>query len=140
MEKEEKIVVVLLLMTLSSLFTAYLCFGSDLVGAGQTSGGETRQYTQESASGKKVTLEAEVLNKRFTHKGDHLILQVDCNSEVMSIFIPKTAGAESINTSIREGDFISVTGIISEYEGKKEIKVQRKEDIIVRGASKTNSK
>jgi DNA/RNA endonuclease YhcR with UshA esterase domain len=140
MEKEEKVVVVLLLMVLSSLLTAYLCFGSDLEGAGQTSGGETRKYTQESVTGKKVTLEAEVLNKRFTHKGDHLILQVDCNSEVLSVFIPKTAGAESVNLSVSEGDLISVTGTILEYEGKKEIKVEKEEDIIVRGTSKTDSK
>jgi DNA/RNA endonuclease YhcR with UshA esterase domain len=140
MEKEEKVVVVLLVMTLSSLLTAYLCFGSDLAGAGQVSGGETRQYTSESTAGKRVTLEAEVLSKRFTHKGDHFILQVDCNSEVMSIFIPKTAGAESINLSVREGDLISVTGTISEYEGKKEIKVERKEDIVVKKASNIGSK
>jgi DNA/RNA endonuclease YhcR with UshA esterase domain len=129
MEKEEKVVVVLLFMTLSSLLTAYLCFGSGLAGAGQVSG--VKQYTQESATGERVSLEAEVLGKSFTHKGEHLTLQVDCNSEILSIFVPKTAGAEVLNASIRKGDIINVKGTISEYEGKKEIKVQRKEDIIV---------
>jgi len=136
MEKEEKVVVVLLFMTLSSLLTAYLCFGSELAGAGQASGGEVRQYTRESATGERVSLEAEVLSKSFTHKGEHLILQVDCNSEVLSVFIPKTAGAETLNTSIRKGDFINVTGTISEYEGKKEIKVERIENITLIGSSK----
>jgi DNA/RNA endonuclease YhcR with UshA esterase domain len=129
MEKEEKVVVVLLFMTLSSLLTAYLCFGSGLAGAGQASGG--KQYTQESAAGERVSIEAEVLGKSFTHKGEHLTLQVDCNSEILSVFVPKTAGAEVLNTSIRKGDLIRVTGTVSEYQGKKEIKVQRKEDIIV---------
>jgi DNA/RNA endonuclease YhcR with UshA esterase domain len=131
MEKEEKIVVVLLFMTLSSLLTAYLCFGSELAGAGQASVGKAAQYTHESAAGERVSLEAEVMSKGFTHKGEHLVLQVDYNSEVLSVFVPKTAGADAINSSIQKGDLISVTGTISEYKGKKEISVQRKEDITV---------
>ncbi len=132
MEKEEKVVIILLIMTLSSLLTAYVCFGTELAGAGQKSGGEARQYTQESVSGEKVFLEAEVLSKRFTYTGEHLLLDVDCNSEVVSVFIPKTAGAEALNMSIQEGDVISVTGTISEYKGKKEIKVEREEDILLK--------
>lgn len=131
MEKEEKVMVLLLFMTLFSLMTAYLCFGSELADAGQKTGGEARQYTRESSSGDKVFLEAEVLSKRFTYTGEHLLLQVDCNSEVLSVFIPKTAGAEALNMSIRKGDFISLTGTVSEYEGKREIKVERKEDILL---------
>ncbi|MDM7920489.1 MAG: hypothetical protein QUS12_15215 [Methanosarcina sp.] len=129
MEKEEKVVVVLLIMALSSLSTAYLFFGSELAGAGQKSEGKALQYTHESEVGKKVTLDAEVLNKRFTYTGDHLLLEVDFDSEVLSVFIPRTAGAEALNSSINEGDFISITGTISEYKGKKEIRVERKEDI-----------
>ncbi|MCO5383776.1 MAG: hypothetical protein NHB15_18260 [Methanosarcina barkeri] len=131
MEKEEKVIVMLLFMTLSSLMTAYLCFGSELADSGQKSGGEARQYTRESNEGGKVFLEAEVLSKRFTYTGEHLLLQVNCNSEVLSVFIPKTAGAEALNMSIREGDLIGLTGIISEYEGKREIKVERKEDVVL---------
>ncbi len=138
MEKEEKVVVVLLFMTLSSLLTAYLCFGPELAGAGQTSGGKVTQYTRESAVGERASLEAEVLSKSFTHKGEHLILQVDCNSEVLSVFVPKTAGAEALNTSIQKGDLISVTGTITEYKGKKEINVERKEDITVIRSSKAS--
>lgn len=137
MEKEEKVVVILLFMTLSSLLTAYLCFGSELTGAGWVAGGKVTQYSQASAVGDKVSLEAEVLSKGLTHKGEHLILQVDCNSEIMSIFVLKTAGAEALNSSIQKGDLISVTGTISEYKGKKEINVERKEDIIVIRSSRT---
>ena len=99
--------------------------------SGKKPGGQARQYTRESGEGEKVFLEAEVLSKRFTYTGEHLLLQVDCNSEVLSVFIPKTAGAEALNMSIREGDLISLTGTISEYEGKREIKVERKEDILL---------
>lgn len=137
MEKEEKVVVVLLFMTLSSLLTAYLCFGSELAGAGQASGGKVAQYTHESAAGERVSLEAEVLSKGFTYKGEHLILQVDCNSEILNIFVPKTAGAEALNMSIQKGDLISVTGTISDYKGKKEINVDRKEDITLISSSGT---
>jgi DNA/RNA endonuclease YhcR with UshA esterase domain len=128
MEKEEKVTVLLLFMTLTSLMTAYLCFGSDLT-LGQGTGKEVRQYTRESAEGEKVFLEAEVLSKRFTYTGGHLLLQIDCDSEVLSVFIPKTAGADALNLSILEGDFISLTGTVEEYEGKREIKVDKKENI-----------
>ncbi len=131
MEKEEKVMVLLLFMTLTSLITAYLCFGPELTASGQETGEEAKPYTRESGEGERVLLEAQVLSKRLTYAGGHLLLQVDCNSEVLSVFIPKTAGAEALNNSIREGDFISVTGTISEYEGKREIKVERKEDILL---------
>lgn len=131
MEKEEKVMVLLLFMTLTSLITAYLCFGSELTASGQETGEEAKPYTRESGDGDKVFLEAQVLSKRLTYTGGHLLLQVDCNSEVLSVFIPKTAGAEALNNSIREGDFISVTGTVSEYEGKKEVKVERTEDILL---------
>jgi DNA/RNA endonuclease YhcR with UshA esterase domain len=61
---------------------------------------------------------------------------VECNSEILSVFVPKTAGAEAFNTSIQKGDLISVTGTISEYKGKKEISVQKKEDIAIIRSSK----
>ncbi len=131
MEKEEKVMVLLLFMTLTSLMTAYLCFGSDLTASGQETGEKAKPYTRESGEGEKVFLQAEVLSKQLTYKGGHLLLEVDCNSEVLSVFIPKTAGAEALNASIREGDFISLTGTVSEYEGKREIKVERKEDVIL---------
>ncbi len=131
MEKEEKIVVVLLVMALFSLSTAYIFFGSELAGAGKSEV-KAIQYTHESEVGEKVTLDAEVLSKRFTYTGDHLLLEVDFDSEVLSVFIPKTAGAEALNDSINEGDIISITGTISEYKGKKEINVERKEDITLK--------
>lgn len=131
MEKEEKVMVLLLFMTLTSLMTAYLCFGSGFTASGQESGKEIRQYSRESGVGEKVFLEAEVLSKRFTYTGGHLLLQVDCDSEVLSVFIPKTAGADALNMSIQEGDFIGLTGTVSEYKGKREITVERKEDILL---------
>lgn len=129
MEKEEKVVVVLLIMALSSLSTAYVFFEYELAGTGQASEGKVLQYSHESGVGEKVTLDAEVLSKRFTYTGDHLLLEVNFDSEVLSVFIPKTAGAEALNSSINKGDLISITGTISEYKGKKEIRVERKEDI-----------
>ncbi|AKB75473.1 hypothetical protein MSLAZ_2212 [Methanosarcina lacustris Z-7289] len=132
MEKEEKVVVVLLVMALFSLSIGYMLFGQELAGAKQQLEGNALQYTHESEVGEKVSLDAEVLSKRFTYTGDHLLLEVNSDSEVLSVFIPKTVGAEALNGLINEGDFISITGIVSEYEGKKEIKVERKEDITLK--------
>lgn len=132
MEKEEKVVVVLLVMAFVSLSTAYLLFGQELAEAGQSSDGTVLQYTHESEVGEKVSLDAEVLSKRFTYTGDHLLLEVNFDSEVLSVFIPKTVGAETLNGLINEGDFINIIGIVSEYEGKKEIKVEQKEDITLK--------
>ena len=119
-------------MALSSLSIAYLFFGPELAGAGQKSEGKALQDINEFEVGEKVNFDAEVLSKRFTYTGNHLLLEVDSNSEVLSIFIPKEAGAEALNSSINEGDLISVTGTISEYNGKKEINVERKEEIILK--------
>lgn len=132
MEKEEKVVVVLLVMALASLSTAYVFFGSELAGAGHKSEGKALQYTHESEVGERVTLDAEVLSKRFTYTGDHLLLDVDFDSEMLVVFVPRTAGAEALNSSIKKGDFISITGTISEYKGKREITVERKEDIALK--------
>ncbi|MCQ1536975.1 hypothetical protein FTO70_15110 [Methanosarcina sp. KYL-1] len=129
MEKEEKVVVVLLIMALSSLFAAYLCFGPGIAGMGKSPGGESWQYTPEAGEGERVSLEAEVLSKRFTYTGEHLLLKVDCGSEVLTVFVPSEAGAGALEESISEGDILSITGVVSEYEGEREIKVAKKEDI-----------
>ncbi|KAF5033231.1 hypothetical protein DSECCO2_608960 [anaerobic digester metagenome] len=57
---------------------------------------------------------------------------MDFDSEVLSVFIPKNAGAEALNSMIHEGDLISITGTVSEYKGKKEINVEKKEDITLK--------
>ena len=135
MEKEEKVVVVLLLMALSSLSVAYLCFGLEFAGAGagKLSGEEFRQYSPDSEVGERVSLEAEVLSKRFTYTGGHLLLRVDYNSEPLTVFVPGNAGVEVLDESIREGDFVSITGIVTEYEGEREIKVTDEADIFLIG-------
>jgi DNA/RNA endonuclease YhcR with UshA esterase domain len=127
MEKEEKVVIVLLLMALSSLSVAYFCFGLEF--AGKVSGGEFKQYSPESEVGERVNLEAEVLSKRFTYTGGHLLLKVDYNSEPLTVFVPSNAGVEALDESINKGDFVSITGIVTEYEGEREIKVTDKAEI-----------
>ena len=129
MEKEEKIVIVLLIMALSSLSVAYFCFSSELDGIGSSAGARGQQYTPEAGVGDQVSLEAEVLSKRFTYTGEHLLLKVDCDSEVLTIFVPSEVGAKALEESINEGDLLSITGVVAEYEGEREIKVEAKEDI-----------
>lgn len=127
MEKEERVVVALILMALISLSVAYFCFGSGPAGAGQ--GAE--ELTAGSALGDRVFLEAEVMSKRFTYKGGHLLLSVDHESEIFTVFIPEDAGVEAVDKAIAVGDFVAITGTLEEYEGSREIKVLNKEDIKV---------
>ena len=130
MEKEEQIVIVLLIMAISSLLIAYLCFSSGLGDSGSSTG-TAQQYAPEARVGDKVYLEAELLSKRFTYVGEHLLLKVDCNSEVLTIFVPAETGAETLEESIKEGDLLSIKGVVTEYEGEREIKVGAKEDISI---------
>jgi len=71
MEKEEKVVVVLLAMALCSLAVAYITFHphSDARGA--------QQLTESSVIGDDVVIEGTLLGKSFTFKGDHLLLSVE---------------------------------------------------------------
>ncbi|MDD4331378.1 MAG: hypothetical protein PHD26_04155 [Methanosarcinaceae archaeon] len=127
LEKEEKIVVLLILMALSSLSIAYFCLGSDPESGGQ--GAE--KLSAKSALGDRVFLEAEVLSKRFTYKGGHLLLKVDYESEVLPVFVPENAGVEALDEHISVGNYVAITGILEEYEGEREIIVRNKGDIQV---------
>lgn len=127
MEKEEKVVVVLTLMALSSLLAAYFCFGS-APGEGEAS---AAQLNAASKVGDKVSFEATVLSKRSTFKDEHLLLKVDHNSDVVTVFIPAKAGASSLNETLGVGDKVSISGILAEYQGEKEVKVQDKSGVVV---------
>ncbi|MDD3041615.1 MAG: OB-fold nucleic acid binding domain-containing protein [Methanosarcinaceae archaeon] len=132
MEKEEKIVVALILMALSSLSVAYFCFGSGPA----CTGSEAEELTAGSALGDRVFLEAEVMSKRFTYKGGHLLLRVDHESEVFTVFVPEDVGVEALDKAIDVGDYVAITGTLEEYEGGREIKILNKGDIRVLQQSK----
>lgn len=118
MEKEEKIVIILLCMALLSLAIAYATFFTE----GTT--GEIKEFSSSSLPGDEVHFEGDVLTKRMTYTGDHLLMEIDYGSGVVTVFVPSDNGAQDVNARINENDHIIVTGIVDEYEGEVEVVIQ----------------
>lgn len=119
MQKEEKIVVVLLLMALGSLAVAEWTFGSS---------------DQSAVAGKldsSTSVEGHILSMTTTKTGGNLIFRLDTTSN--SIFVPGGSGAKDILARVHSGDHVRVSGMLSEFNGKKEIKVARSTDVVVIG-------
>jgi hypothetical protein len=116
MQKEEKIVLVLLFMALGSLAVAYWAFSPDEGGAA----------SKEDSS---LSLEGVVLEMNPTKTGGHLIMKLD--STAMPVFVPRDSGAEDIQNKVNAGDRISVHGTVAEFGGREELKVGNAGDIAV---------
>jgi hypothetical protein len=114
MQKEEKIVVVLLFMVLGSLAVASWAFLPPDNSAPETPKDELR------AVGKVVEMNP-------TKTGGHLMIQLDSLDK--PIFVPGDSGASEVQQRIRPGDRIAVRGKVSIFGGKEEIKVSSPSDI-----------
>jgi DNA/RNA endonuclease YhcR with UshA esterase domain len=125
MQKEEKIVIVLLIMAISSIAVAYITFfPSDPM--------SDRQYMGPGSDiGDQVVLEGEVLGKRFTYTGDHLLMDIDNGQMVVKVFVPNSAGAVDIGNDIFQGDIVRVLGTVDEYKGEVEVVVGKKSDVTI---------
>lgn len=102
MQKEEKIVVVLLFMALGSLSVAFWAMG-DLDSSG-------------------VTVEGTVESIQSTRSGGHLIIRLD--STDVPIFVSSQCGAEMVKEKVQRGDRVKVVGDVSEYRGQDEIVIK----------------
>ncbi len=122
MQKEEKIVVVLLLMALGSLAAAFWAFGPEEGQAGST--------TDNKDAG--LSVEGLVLEVKPTKSGGNLLLRLD--STPLSIFVPASAGAEEVQGRIKPGDRVRIRGKVSEYQGTEELNVARAADVQVLGS------
>jgi DNA/RNA endonuclease YhcR with UshA esterase domain len=116
MQKEEKIVIVLLLMAAGSLAVAFWAFGSDEA---------TPEEPREKETGH--TVEGRVLEIKPTKSGGNLILRVEGSS--LPVFIPASSGAGDVQKRVHQGDSIRVTGTVSSYQGNDELKVARASDV-----------
>ncbi|MHC1585323.1 MAG: OB-fold nucleic acid binding domain-containing protein [Candidatus Syntropharchaeia archaeon] len=114
MQKEEKIVVMLFVISLSSLIFIYLSFPK-----------EVEPYTALSEEGDFVYVKGIVSEKRKV--GENLILLV----EGKRVFIPKFCGAEELYKQIKAGDEVLIYGTVKEYRGKPEILVRERSDVIL---------
>jgi len=128
MEKEEKIVAVLLAMAILSLGVAYVTF---FQGNGESISNDALQLTERSSIGDFVYFEGTILSKRFTFKGDHLLFSVDYDQNVVKVFIPNDKGAEYIDDMVNENDMVRIQGIVDEYQDEREVVVQNKNDVTV---------
>jgi hypothetical protein len=116
LQKEEKVVVVLLLMALGSLAVASWALGDFDVDSGQSSA--------------PISIVSEgIVSSVQPTDGGHLILWLQ--SSDMPIFVSRESGAEDVADRVSKGDRVRARGEISEYEGRRELSVQRAEDVEV---------
>jgi len=117
MQKEEKIVVVLLIMAVLSLIIGYFGFATP-----QTA------YSSDSKLSERVYVEGTVLSKQMTRTGDNLILKLS-NLNV-NVFVPKNNGAKEVYNSIKKDDRVRITGKVQEYNNEREIVVENAKDVV----------
>ena len=125
MQKEEKIVVVLLLMALGSLAVAFWAFAPEVGELGSSS----ESVSQKDAG---LSLEGLVLEIKPTKSGGNLLLKLD--STPLPIFIPASAGAKELQARVHVGDRVRIRGTVSVYQGKEELSVSRQADVQVQTA------
>ncbi len=117
LQKEEKTVVVLLVMAVLSLIIAYFGFSQ-----------QTNAYSSDSKIDERVYAEGTILSKQMTGKGDNLILKLS-NLNV-KVFISKNNGAREVFDSIKNGDNVRIKGKVSIYRDEREIVVESAKDVI----------
>lgn len=124
MEKEEKIVIILLSMVFLSLSISYLVF----FGPGVS---DTSAFSSFSVPGDDAFVEGTIISKRLTYSGNHLILMVDSISGPVKVFVPSGNGANTIDSLLAADSKVRIFGQVGEYEGELELVVQRVDDVIV---------
>ncbi|MCZ7384147.1 MAG: nucleotide-binding protein [Candidatus Methanoperedens sp.] len=118
MQKEEKIVVVLLVVAVLSLIIAYFGFAQ-----------QTNAYSSDSKIDERVYAEGTILSKQMTGKGDNLIIKLS-NLNV-NVFIPKNNGAREVYDLVKTGDGIRITGKVSIYMDERELVVESPKDVVL---------
>jgi DNA/RNA endonuclease YhcR with UshA esterase domain len=120
MQKEEKIVVVLLLMALGSLAVAFWAFAPE---------DGVLESSSDSNAQNRSSLFVEGLVKEInpTKNGGNLIIRLDTTP--LPVFISKAAGADELVKKVHLGDRIQIRGKMSEFNGNEEIEVERSWDI-----------
>ncbi|MDI3539954.1 MAG: hypothetical protein PWR29_1550 [Methanolobus sp.] len=124
MEKEEKVVVILLSMVFLSLSIAYVSFFNGGVS-------DAAEFSAFSKTGERVYVQGDIVSKRFTNTGNHLLMTVNSDTGPVKVFIPSANGAKDIGAMVNEDDVVRVTGNLEEYQGEPEIVVQHKNDVVL---------
>lgn len=118
MQKEEKVVVVLLVMAALSLIIGYFGFSS-----------QPDAYSEDSKPGERVQVEGTVFSKQMTRTGDNLILTI--SNLNIKVFVSKNNGAKEVYDSVKTGDRVRITGKVQEYKNAREISVESAKDVVL---------
>ncbi len=116
MQREEKIVTVLLVTAVLSLIVGYFGFVPTLAA-----------YSSDSKIGDSVYVEGTILSKDMTAKGDNLVLSI--SNLNIKVFISRDNGAKEIFDTLRTGEKVGIRGKVAEYKNKREIVVDSAKDI-----------
>ncbi len=117
MQKEEKVVIVLLIMAALSLIIGYFGFSS-----------QPAAYSTDSKLGERVIAEGTILSKQMTRTGDNLILTI--SNLNIKVFVSKDNGAKEIYDAVKTGDNVRIVGKVQEYKNTREIVVESAKDIV----------
>jgi len=123
LQKEEKITLILMVTALLVLIIIYFGFITDTQ--------DLDKYSDGSKINDRVILHGEVVEKRFTYTGNHLILNVKSNDHFIKVFICKNCGAADVDLLVDIADTVDIIGVVDEYQGEREIIVKRQKDIKV---------
>jgi DNA/RNA endonuclease YhcR with UshA esterase domain len=115
-QKEEKIVVVLLVMAVLSLIIGYFGFAP-----------VASAYSPDSKIGENVYVEGIILQKQMTAKGDNLILTI--SNLTIKVFISRDSGAKEVYGTFENGDNVRIDGKVAQYNNAMEIAVENAKDI-----------
>jgi len=116
MQKEEKIVVVLLVMAVLSLIIGYFGFAP-----------VATAFSPDSKVGEKIYVEGTIVQKQMTAKGDNLILTI--SNVNVNIFISKDNGAKEVFDTFKNGDKVRIDGKVAEFRNALEIVVENSKDV-----------
>jgi len=125
LQKEERIIIVLLSISLAVLSIAYLFL----------SAGSTAEYSNNSRIGEQVYASGIVTAKQPTRSGENLILELNSNSIKIKVFIPKSASAGELAKKIKIGDRVRVRGTLQEYKGEREVVIREAKDVSIARAN-----
>ncbi|VVB51723.1 OB-fold nucleic acid binding domain protein [uncultured archaeon] len=116
MQKEEKIVIVLLIMAVLSLIIGYFGFIPQVAA-----------YSEDSKIGERIYVEGTILSKQMTAKGDNLILSI--SNINIKVFISKDNGAKEVYDNLKTGDKVRINGKVAQYKNVREIVVESASDV-----------
>lgn len=120
LQREEKIVIVLLCMALGNL-----AVGNWALSDGDNARDGSDALSQDSG----ITVEGIVVDIQPTRTGGHLIINLDTTT--MPVFVNRDSGAELVGRNVQVGDIVRITGKATEYQGQSEIEVERAEGVQV---------